>query len=98
MRPLAVDDQTARHRLAEPVKLQELVALEHQQQLGDVGGEIDAVHLAGAGFRSGAGIGDPADGGGDPPALTVEPGHGAAERLAFVARRMRCAQHAAQMG
>src|SRR5690242_16807208 len=75
VRLLAVDEQAARDRIADMVEFQHLVAVEHDQQLGDVGGEIDAVHLRRAALGGGGSARDPADRAGGTAALAVEPDH-----------------------
>src|ERR1700693_2214428 len=51
MRLLAIDEKTARRRFADPAIPEQLVAIEHDQKLGDIGGQIDAMHLRRARLR-----------------------------------------------
>src|SRR5262249_41567179 len=98
VRLLAVDKDAARHWFADMVEFEQLVAVEHDQELGDVGGQVDAVHLRRATFGGGAGASDAADGACCATAFAIEPRDRLGQHLAFVLRGSGNAQHSPQHG
>src|SRR5215472_14827087 len=80
------------------MKFQEFVAVEHQKKLGDVGREVDAVHLSRPASGAGAGAGASSHRASGAAALAVEPGDNAAQDLSLLPGGMAGGERRAQMG